>query len=128
VGGARTPVPRIVATANYPTPRRPEVASLAHLHRRIKPIAFASTLAAAIAGSGFAATDAGAIRWDPNRRGCWLPGTTLTHPSNDVLIEDRTDPDNPRVLYRHGAHLYQGYGGVYTCHNGRWYWGLGPYD
>jgi hypothetical protein len=103
------------------------VASLAYLHRRIRPVALASALGAAIACAGFGPSDAGAMRWDPNRRGCWLPGTTLTHPSNDVLIEDRRDPDNPRVMYRHGAHIYQGYG-VYTCHNGRWYWGLGRYD
>jgi hypothetical protein len=102
--------------------------SLTHRRPRIKPVALASVLAVAIGCAGFPATDASAMRWDPNRRGCWLPGTTMTHGSRDVLIEDRRDPDNPRVLYRHGAHLYQGVGGMYTCHNGRWYWGMGPYD
>jgi hypothetical protein len=97
------------------------------VHRRIKPVALAAALAAAIGCAGFAAADADALRVDPTRRGCWLPGTGMTAPSPHLIrIEDRRDPDNPRVGYSHGARIYNPGVGMYTCHNGTWFWGLGP--
>ena len=64
---------------------------------------------------------------DPSHRGCWLPGTKMTAPSPYLVrVEDRRDTAHPRVSYSDGARILQPGGGIYTCRNGTWYWGLGP--
>jgi hypothetical protein len=97
------------------------------LHRRLKPVAVAAAVAGALSGAVLGAADASAMQVDPNHRGCWLPGTTYTAPSpNRILVEDRKDPAHPRVSYSDGTRILQPGGGIYTCRNGLWYWGLGP--
>ena len=97
------------------------------VHRGIRHIAVASAIVAAIGCAGFAAANASAMRVDPNHRGCWLPGTKMTAPSPYLIrVEDRRDPAHPRVSYSDGARILQPGGGLYTCRNGLWYWGLGP--
>ena len=67
------------------------------------------------------------MRVDPNHRGCWLPGTKMTAPSPyPIRVEDRRDPSHPRVSYSDGTRILKPGGGLYTCRNGVWYWGLGP--
>lgn len=93
----------------------------------MKRIAVGVAVAAALGSAGFAAAGASAMQVDPNHRGCWLPGTKLTAPSPyRILVEDRRDPAHPRVSYSDGTRILQPGGGLYTCRNGLWYWGLGP--
>ena len=96
-------------------------------HHRIKALALAAAAAAALACAGLAAADATAMQVDPYHRGCWLPGTKMTAPSPYLVrVEDRRDTAHPRVSYSDGARILQPGGGIYTCRNGTWYWGLGP--